>query len=159
MSKKVIVTVIASILLLSGVVWAIASRQSAETASSSTTTAGGSQSTADTQTPSPESPTKEVSDCESTDSAEITYADGTFSPSCIKIKSGTTVTWKNTSNKKVEVGTDPHPSHTGNREVSGGAFVLDLAAGETATTTLTTKGEHSFHDHLSPSDTGVIIVE
>ena len=103
-----------------------------------------------------------TADCQRIDSNEIiiTYqSDESFSPACVIIKPGTKVAWKNSSNAALEVGADPHPAHTGNREVSNGEFDLDVKPGEQATVTLTTVGIHGYHNHEHFSSKGVIKVE
>jgi plastocyanin len=59
----------------------------------------------------------------------------------------------------LNVGIDPHPSHTGTKEISNGQFVLPVNRYEEATSTLTTKGEHAYHDHNNPGAKGVIVVQ
>lgn len=82
-----------------------------------------------------------------------------FLPACIKVASGTTVTYYNQSDKTLEVGTDPHPIHNGNREVSDGKFTLTIEPGRNATTTLTTKGTFGLHDHKNSYARAVLVVE
>lgn len=96
---------------------------------------------------------------EAVESATITFANGQFSPSCTVITSKGTITWVNNDDKTIEVGVDPHPAHTGNKEVSGGEFVLRLAPGEKETITVNKKGTFGYHDHTSPFLRGSIIVQ
>src|SRR3990170_7885449 len=62
-------------------------------------------------------------------SVTITYTSSGFSPSEVTIKSGGTVTWVNNSDGQIQIGANPHPVHTGNKEVSSGGFVLTLQPG------------------------------
>jgi plastocyanin len=161
MSKKLTFIVIAIIIVIAGLAWAGFAKGSSGTSSTTADSAAATDpaSTPAETTPSPSSPTQEVSDCQSMDKPEITYDNSGFSPKCIKVKSGTAVSWKNSGSTQIQIGADPHPSHTGNREVSDGQFTLNVDPGATATSTLTTKGQHGFHNHLNPTAAGVIIVE
>jgi plastocyanin len=160
--KIVILTVVILLLLGFGIFFAM--NQSTDKASNSTDTAPQSSTGATDTTPppaasSPQTATGQDPACPVSDSPEITYSGGNFSPACVTVKAGTAVKWKNESDAQIQVGADPHPTHTGNREVSGGAFTLDIAAGGTATSTLTTLGSHGFHNHLNPSAQGKIVVQ
>jgi plastocyanin len=93
-------------------------------------------------------------------STVITYTAGReFTPSCIKIASGSTIVWKNESNRTLEIGADPHPIHTGNKEVSGGDFVLKVEPNTTQTVVMNKIGTFGYHDHEHASATGVIQVK
>ena len=48
----------------------------------------------------------------------ITYTDSGFSPETAIIKSGGKVTWVNKSSGDLQVGANPHPVHTGNKELT-----------------------------------------
>lgn len=92
--------------------------------------------------------------------ATITYTEQhTFSPSCVIISSVSKVLWVNKSAGNLDIGADPHPIHTGNREVSGGKFVLNIAPNQTSEVTLTKTGSFGYHNHLRPWDTGTIVVK
>lgn len=88
----------------------------------------------------------------------ITISDKGFEPASLSVKSGQTITWVNTS-KKVQVASDPHPTHTANSELTNGGFVAELAPGASANVTLTKVGTWGFHDHLSPSMKGSVTVQ
>lgn len=92
-------------------------------------------------------------------SATIIHKDGEFTPNCLQISQGTTVTWVNEGSKDIQIGADPHPVHTGNKELSNNEFVLTLGPGEEATVTMEKTGKHGYHDHLNASAGGAIIVE
>lgn len=97
----------------------------------------------------------QVSDTVST----ITYGTSGFSPSTMTIKSGSSITWVNSSDEDLEIGVDPHPSHTGDRSLSGNQFVLTLSPGEKKTVTISTIGTLGYHNHLNSSETGTIVSE
>lgn len=117
-----------------------------------------------TETPAPENSQNEANaDCfDQTSQAAVTLtynANEEFAPSCLKVKSGTKITYKNDSQAQLDVGADPHPTHTGNREVSKGEFDLSVAPGESASTTVTKKGTFGLHNHVNASKTATITVE
>ena len=112
-----------------------------------------------TQEPAPPEVPSDCADFTEQDTT-ITYTEAkVFDPFCVKVSSGASVTWQNESGSALEVGADPHPVHTGNREVSNDEFVLELADGESSTVTVTTVGAFGYHDHLNSSATGIIVVE
>ncbi|MEX0621870.1 MAG: cupredoxin domain-containing protein [Candidatus Woykebacteria bacterium] len=96
---------------------------------------------------------------QSEEATTITYTSSGFSPSDVTVKSGDTITWMNNSDQEVQVGVDPHPIHTGDRELSGDGFVLTLQPGEQANVTMTTAGPHGYHNHLNSGQRGTITVE
>lgn len=90
---------------------------------------------------------------------KITLADSGFAPGQVTVKAGGKLTWVNNSAKKIQIGSDPHPTHTANSQLSNGQFVLEIAPGATATVTLTKKGTWGYHDHLNPGVRGKVVVE
>ncbi len=86
--------------------------------------------------------------------ATITYSDDGYSPASLTVKSGATVTIKNTSSSSIQFDSDPHPAHTANQELNVGS----VAPGESKTFTPTTKGSHAYHNHFDSSQTGVLVV-
>jgi plastocyanin len=89
----------------------------------------------------------------------IAYSDAGFASSRAILKNGGKITWINKSSREVKIGADPHPIHTGNREVSGGEFTLDLKPGDQKTVSVSKVGTFGYHNHLNPSDTGEIVVQ
>lgn len=89
----------------------------------------------------------------------ITATDAGFEPSPATVKSGETITWVNDSSETVQVGSANHPTHTINQEIVGNKFVIELAPGKSQTIVVTKTGSWGYHNHLSPSATGVVIVE
>src|SRR3989344_6543283 len=81
--------------------------------------------------------------------AEITFtfSDNGVNPSNATIKSGQAINWVNSSSSQVQIPSDPHPTHTDNRELANGEATLVLAPGASTTVTLTKKGTWGFHDH------------
>jgi plastocyanin len=88
-------------------------------------------------------------------SVTITYSDGSFTPSEVTVQSGGTVKIINESDSEVEPASDDHPVHTDNAEINFG----EIAAGESKTVTVNATGTWGYHNHLSSSETGTIVVE
>lgn len=94
-----------------------------------------------------------------TAAATVTFGDSGATPAQITIKSGESISWVNNGSKKIQLSSDPHPTHTANPEVSGGQFVVEVAPGASTVTTLSKVGTWGFHDHLNPSVRGKVTVE
>src|SRR3990167_8374610 len=101
----------------------------------------------------------DVSTQEAQESVTITITDSGFEPASAKVKSGVIINWVNNSSKKVQIGSDNHPTHTLNKELTEGGFVTELAVGESKTTTVTKAGTWGFHDHINPSMKGTVVVK
>ena len=91
--------------------------------------------------------------------ATITFSDSGVSPATVTIKSGEAITWTNSGSKAVQVASDSHPTHTDNRELSNGQSGLQIASGASTTVTLNKTGSWGYHNHLSPSTRGKVVVE
>lgn len=89
----------------------------------------------------------------------IGYTDTGFAPTKVILKNGGKITWVNRSGREVQIGADPHPLHTGNREVSGGKFTLDLKPSDQKVFSVSKVGTFGYHNHLNVSEGGMIIVE
>ncbi|MEO0084753.1 MAG: cupredoxin domain-containing protein [candidate division WOR-3 bacterium] len=100
----------------------------------------------------------------------IIYTDSGYSPSTLKVKAGTTVTFKNQSSQAMWPASAMHPSHTvysGTSldehcpDTAGIAFdaCTGIQPGNSWNFTFNKKGSWKYHDHLNPSFTGTIIVE
>ena len=89
----------------------------------------------------------------------VSYTDDGFSPETVTVASGKTITWKNDSSRTVQVGSNTHPTHTINQEITGDEFTIALAPGESKTVTVTKAGSWGYHDHLKPSIVGTVVVE
>ena len=85
----------------------------------------------------------------------IIFDGSSFSPTSITVKSGTTVTIKNTSQQDMQMDSNPHPVHTDDTDLNVG----DVPPGQTKTFTVTKKGSFGYHDHLNPSIEGKITIE
>lgn len=87
--------------------------------------------------------------------SEIDYTDSGFSPANLNVKAGQTITIKNTSSGAMSFNSDPHPVHTSFPELNLGR----IDAGQSKTLTLTKAGTYTYHNHLSPSQKGTIVVQ
>ena len=105
------------------------------------------------------SKTENSSSAEAKDDVTITYTSSGFSPSTVTVKSGGMITWVNNSDEQIKVGVDPHPSHTGDKAITGGEFTLDLDKGQQKMETINKTGTFGFHNHLSAEQTGTIVVK
>lgn len=100
----------------------------------------------------------------------VTYTDSGYSPRTLKVKVGETVTFKNQSLQAMWPASDFHPTHrvysgTSLQEhcpdTTGTAFdaCTEIQPGDSWSFTFNKQGTWKYHDHLSPSHTGTIIVE
>lgn len=85
----------------------------------------------------------------------ITYTNSGFQPASLSVQSGSKVTIKNNSSRPLQFDSNPHPAHTDDPELNVGL----VSAGESVTITVVNKGDHGYHNHLSPDDTGSLLVE
>lgn len=86
---------------------------------------------------------------------EITLTVDGFSPVTLTVKSGTTVSWINKSNKAATVNSDPHPIHTDYPPLNLGNFPDN----GTLSLIFDKPGTYGYHNHLNPQDQGTIVVE
>lgn len=83
-----------------------------------------------------------------------------FGPDCLRVSVGTKVIYKNDSSSALEIGADPHPTHTSDRGTTNNEYTLPVKSnGGQASVTLKKKGEFSIHNHQNPSAGAKIIVE
>ena len=85
----------------------------------------------------------------------ISVTDTGFSPANLQIKVGETVTWTNNISSDIAVASSPHPAHTDYPPLNLGAS----KPGESKTLMFPTAGTYKYHNHLNPSQYGVIIVQ
>lgn len=86
----------------------------------------------------------------------VTFINGKFTPASVTIKVGDAVQFINSSDATIRVASDPHPSHTG---YPGFDDLKTSAKGESYTFTFAKAGTFGYHNHLSPSDKGTVIVQ
>jgi plastocyanin len=115
---------------------------------------------------------------------QVSYTNKGFEPKTVTLSVGSSVVWTNESDKQMWVASDPHPSHNGlpgldeegtdgnmQHHEEGyrnktfwekiGLFAVAEAHGTHTVYkyTFVTKGSWGYHNHLSPNDTGKVIVE
>ncbi|MDP3985720.1 MAG: hypothetical protein Q8P82_03065 [bacterium] len=99
-------------------------------------------------TKSPPAPTAE--------SSTIEYRDGVFSPREVKIGVGGTVIFKNVGTTPVWPASDAHPTHL---RCPGFDALRSLNTGEIYSFTFIKAETCPFHNHLSATETGTIVVK
>lgn len=93
-----------------------------------------------------------------------------FSPKILTIQQGDTVTWENQMSKDSWPASAVHPTHTvypgSNIDKCGTAEEAEtfdacksISPGETYSFTFNERGDWNYHDHLSSSSTGTIVVQ
>jgi plastocyanin len=85
----------------------------------------------------------------------VTFTNNGFSPARIEINRGGTVTFRNESAGQMWVASDPHPTHTGLPSLDSKRGILP---GATYAFTFSRSGNWGYHNHLDPSQTGVVTV-
>jgi plastocyanin len=146
MKKPVVIIIAAIIIVLGGAGLYVSAHKTTKPATANT---GTTENTSGNNTP-----TASTTDT-TTAASTITYSNNGFSPDTITVKSGTSVTVKNTSSQAMQFDSDPHPAHTNDTDLNVGL----VAAGKTTTFVADKTGSFGFHNHLNPSDTGKIIVQ
>lgn len=101
-------------------------------------------------------PNKGPSQVEEEEALEVTITKDGFVPATLKISKGTTVTWTNKDTVPHLVASNPHPEHTG---LSGFEAETPIEPDNTYSYTFDETGTYTYHDHLSPTSNGTIIVE
>jgi len=96
----------------------------------------------------------------------VVYTNSGFNPVSITIRQGQTVTWVNENSRSVWVASAFHPTHTVYPEKKAGdclgsAFdaCRGVPTGESWSFTFDSAGTWTYHNHLSPFNTAVVIVE
>ena len=99
----------------------------------------------------------EVPDGEETESAVVVTFDGSkFSPKTVEVALGGKVTFKNESNRSFWPAVDPHPIHTNLPGFDSGE---SIGAGKSVTFSFNKVGSWAYHNHLSSSQKGVVVVK
>lgn len=87
---------------------------------------------------------------------EVDYTNAGFSPQTVTVKKGTTVVFINKSDSKMDVASNPHPTHT---DYPGFDQYKSSQKGQNEYDfTFDKVGTWGFHNHLNPSDGGTVIV-
>lgn len=143
MKKTSVIIALILVIGLAGLAFVLTSNKDDNSDSTTTTTTNNATS-------------EESSESTSQNAANtIEYSSDGFSPSSITVKAGNTITIKNSSARVLQFNSGPHPEHTDNAELNVGT----VSPGQSKQLTVTTKGTHSFHNHLDSAHTGTLIVE
>ncbi len=121
-----------------------------------------------TESPATQTPITQVTP--QTQQYIVTYTDSGYSPSVLRIKVGTTVSFKNMSSQGMWTASAVHPSHivySGTSidshcpDTKGIAFdaCVGIQPGNSWSFTFTKVGTWKYHNHLTPGDIGTIVVE
>ena len=88
-------------------------------------------------------------------STTVSYTDTGFNPKTITVKKDTTVTFKNNSSSKMWVASDAHPTH---QLLPGFDELTGVVKSGTYTYTFVKVGTWQYHNHLNPTDVGIVVV-
>lgn len=125
------------------------------------------QSTSQGTAPTAPAPTTQAPVTQGTPPAEqnvVTYANAGYSPNTITIKAGETVNFKNSSSQSMWTASGVHPTHrlyptTGGCIGSTFDACKGIQPGNSWSFKFDIAGTWKYHNHLSPSDTGTIVVK
>jgi plastocyanin len=92
-------------------------------------------------------PSAATTDSTASSAVTVAFDNNGFSPATVTVKSGGTITFKNTSSGAIQPSSDPHPAHTDNPELNVGV----IAAGQSKTITVKNVGTWGMHDHFNES--------
>lgn len=85
----------------------------------------------------------------------VTLGKDGFNPKTITVKIGTRVTWMNNSGSTATVNSAPHPVHNLFPFLNLGSF----ENGSSVQAVFERAGTYKYHNHYSPSQTGMVIVQ
>lgn len=86
---------------------------------------------------------------------EIEITSNGFIPAVVNVTKGTKVTWVNKDRKSHHVASNPHPEHTG---TPGLDSRQPIGPDGTYSFTFDKPGTNNYHDHLSPTMNGTVVV-
>jgi plastocyanin len=118
-------------------------------------TPSSSQSTQQNTQPSSMQKQTSASPSANSSSNAVSFTANGFEPHSVTIKVGQTVTWTNKSSDDLWVASNPHPTHT---DYPGFDELKSMPTGQTYSFTFTKVGNWGYHDHLNPSQMGVVVV-
>lgn len=114
---------------------------------------GGTQ----TQVPSTQTePAAQDNVQEAGEGVTVHYTNSGFTPTTITVEVGTTVTFVNDDSRSMWVASSVHPTH---KDLPGFDQLKGSGKGTSYTYTFSKAGEWSYHNHLSPSQQGKVIVK
>lgn len=86
----------------------------------------------------------------------VIHTDAGFSPATLRIKKGERVIFKNEGTRSMWVASNPHPVHS---DYPGFDAKRTYAKGESYSFSFIYSGNWKYHNHLNPTEGGVIVVE
>jgi plastocyanin len=103
----------------------------------------------------PEPPVQPAENSATLQVANINIGPGSFSPSAITIKKGSSVIWSNTDNVPHRIASNPHPGHSDLPDL----YSDSINSSDKYRFTFNTPGTFGYHDEVDPAINGTIIVE
>lgn len=86
----------------------------------------------------------------------ILVGDKGVTPVNLTMNKGMKVTWVNTSKLNIHITSDPHPTNTDHPEIN---TVAGIQPNQKNSVVLSNSGTYNWHNHLSPSVKGTIVVK
>jgi plastocyanin len=96
-----------------------------------------------------------VPSTQATAKTTVSYTDSGFTPNSVTVKQGATVTFVNNSAKGMWVASDVHPTH---QLLPGFDELKSVQKGGSYDYTFVKVGTWTFHNHMSPSEKGTVVV-
>lgn len=93
---------------------------------------------------------------QTTATAEVSITANSFEPATLTVKVGTKVTWTNQEDLEHWVASNPYPANTDLPGLNAGK---KMVKGDTYSYTFDKAGTYNYHDDLSPTTNGTVIVE
>lgn len=155
MRVLIIGVVVVAILAILAFVLVNGSGNNSEENNSSESSTTNSETTTSEESPS----TTETESNATASNVTITYTNDGFSPSSATLKTGGAITWVNSSNGELQIGVNPHPTHTSDKAITEGEYVLTVSQGQSKVVTISKAGTFGYHSHLFPDDRGSITVQ
>lgn len=100
--------------------------------------------------------TEGITETEVVSENTVRYTDDGFLPSSINVEAGTAVTFVNESSGGMWVASAVHPTH---RVLPGFDQLTAVGNGGSYSYIFAEAGDWKFHNHVSPGDTGTVVVE
>lgn len=98
---------------------------------------------------------QQEADAEKKNEATVEVTENGFDPASVTVKVGAEVEWENKTNATANVSSDDHPTHKLYPLLNLGSF----DKGKSVSVVFDKAGTYTYHNHLSPSMTGTVVVE
>lgn len=155
MPRNTLIAIVALVILLVLAIVVLTRPDTTETTTTPTATVTATATSTATTSPSTTasaSPSSTATPVTTT----VTYNGTSYSPATITVKQGDTVVFRNEGSGQMWPASDPHPTHT---TYSAFDSKKAIAAGSTYSFTFDRVGSWGFHDHLTPSAKGTVVVQ